>query len=386
VTTTVVSVGELTAAVGRANSQGGGETILIADGTYTLTAPLQILAPNITVRSQSGNRGAVILQGDAMSASASVKEIFWVNADNFTVEDLTMRRVGWHLIQVAGENDADFTVIRNCVLQDAYEQMVKITYSPSDPTVGSNGGLIEGSVFEYTAGIGPQYYIGGVDGHQATDWIIRGNTFRDIASPSTAVAEHAVHFWSNSSGTIVEGNTIIDSDRGIGFGLEAGRGHVGGIIRNNMISHANNGDSFADTGIALAYSPGTLVLNNSVYFGNEFPWAIEYRFPETSTVVIRNNLTNKPIQLRDGASGTVNTNVTNAVSSWFVNSAAGDLHLLDLTATRVSVIDRGVAVSEVTTDLDGDMRPSGVAYDVGADELLVGDIVPPVAPTSLAVE
>jgi hypothetical protein len=48
-----------------------------------------------------------------------------------------------------------------------------------------------------------------------------------------------------------------------------------------------------------------------------------------------------------------------------VNALAGDLHLAATTATA---IDRGSAITEVTDDWDGDPRPIGAGFDIGADE------------------
>jgi hypothetical protein len=48
----------------------------------------------------------------------------------------------------------------------------------------------------------------------------------------------------------------------------------------------------------------------------------------------------------------------------FVNVARRDLHLQRVSAA----VDRGVAVADVPGDMDGQRRPAGRGYDVGADE------------------
>jgi hypothetical protein len=371
---TVGTVTELQNAISNANSSGGNRTILLRDGTYTLTATQYINVPNVTVASVSGNRDNVIIQGDAMSDSAVVKSIFRIAADYFTVRNITMRRVGWHVIQVAGETDADYTVISNCVFRDAYQQLLKISWDSAAPTVSGDNGLIENCLFEYSAGIGPEYYIGGVDAHGSKNWVIRGNTFKNIISPNTSFAEHAIHVWDPpSSNTLIEKNLIINCDRGIGLGL-GDRGSSGGTIRNNMIYHAAGNGSYADVGIGIETCPDVQIYNNTIYFEDSYPNAIEYRFSATTNLMIRNNLTNKAIQARDGASATLSNNVTNAASSYFVNGSAGNLHLAS--AVR-GVADSGVAISGLTDDFDGESRPSGTGIDIGADEYAAVVTQPP---------
>lgn len=347
-----------------ANGSGGNRTILVRDGVYSLNGTLNVTAPGITIAGQTGARANVVIQGDAMGPGARIGNLIRVSGRNFRLSDVTLQRSGFHLIQIAGESDADAPVIRNCILRDAYQQMIKVSNDPAARGVSSDGGLIENCLFEYTAGIGPQFYIGGIDAHGSKNWVVRNNTFRNIASPSRSVAEFAVHFWDGSGGNIVERNLIVNCDRGIGFGLD-GKGNTGGIIRNNMIYHAADVGRFADTGIALTESPGTQVYNNTILMENSFPWAIEHRFASTTGVLIANNLTNKPIVSRNGASGAVSNNVSNAVRGWFVNPASGDLHLASPVG---SVAASGRVIPGLSDDFDGNPRPAGAKIDIGAHQ------------------
>jgi hypothetical protein len=360
----VSTVSQLESAIATANSAGGGQTILLSDGIYTLNSTLYVNAPNITIAGLSADRTKVIIQGDAMSSSARVGTVIRVAGSNFTLRDVTLQKSKYHLLQIVGENNADGAVIRNCIMRDAYEQMLKVSIDPGNMSVTADNGLVENCLFEYTAGMGPQYYIGGVDAHGAKNWVVRRSTFRNISSPNTAAAEYAVHFWNGAANNTVEKNLIVNCDRGIGFGMQ-GAGTSGGVIRNNMVYHAAGGGPYADVGIALAESRSAQVYNNTVLLENDFPWTIEYRFAATTGVLVANNLTNKQIISRDGATGTISANVTSATTSWFSNASTGNLHLASAVA---AVIDRGIGVSGLVDDFDGQSRLGSPSIDVGADE------------------
>jgi hypothetical protein len=365
---------ELANAISSANSSGGNISILLRDGTYTLAATQYVNAPNVTVASQSGDRTKVVIQGDAMSANAVVKSIFRVTGSHFTVRDVTMQKVGWHVIQIVGEQNADYPTISNCIIRDAYEQLLKISQDSSNPNVTGDNGLLENCLFEYSAGIGPEYYIGGLDAHGSQNWVVRGNVFRSIISPSVDVSEHAIHIWdAPSANNLVEKNLIVNCDRGIGFGL-GDRGSSGGIIRNNIIYHASGNGSYADVPIGIETCPNTQIYNNTIFLENGYPNAIEYRFSATKNLSICNNLTNRNILARDGGSATLSKNVTNAVSSWFKALASGDLHLASAVS---SVVDAGQAISGLTDDFDSQSRPAGAGIDIGADEYVTAIVQPP---------
>lgn len=361
-TINVSSVAQLEAAVSTVNSSGGNRTILIADGTYTLNALLHITSDNVMIRSASGNRNNVVLLGKGMNGN--VGHIFLVAASHVTIADITMGEVYYHAIQVQGEQGANDLLVHNTRIFNTHEQMIKGSYNPAN-NQGSDNGIVRCSLLEYTANFGPQYYIGGIDIHRGANWTVQNNTFKNIRSPEVngRLAEHAIHFWSNSVNPLIEKNMIINCDRGIGLGLNSS-GCSGGTIRNNTIYGNNNGLN-SDVGIALETATNVHVYHNTIFFDYNYPNAIEYRFAASTGNVIINNLTNKAIVSRNSGQATVRNNVTNAASGWFVNSAQGDLHL----ASPVeSLIGLGETIASVAEDVDCDSRPGG-EFDIGADQL-----------------
>lgn len=374
----VNTVDQLVNAVNNTAS-GGDRTILIADGAYNLNGQyLRLAVDGVTVRSQSGKRERVILDG-----SYQTTEIFQIVASNATVADLTLKRARDHPIHVMGGSAGDVvhTLIKNVHIIDPGEQAIKINPSGGYTTPS---GIIENALIELTdsgrtfvendSSNGYPCYTGGIDAHGAEGWTVRDNEIRGFWC-STGLSEHGIHFWSDSSDTLVERNLIVDSDRGIGFGLGSS-GHSGGIIRNNMIYQgADHG--YGDTGISLESATGARVYNNTIFQIHGYPNAIEYRFTASSSLTIVNNLTNRAITSRDGGTTTLRANnVTGAAAEWFVNPAAGDLHLRD---ERNGVTGAGRVISGLNDDFDQQSRPMGTGIDIGADEysLTAPDKKPP---------
>lgn len=362
----VASLRELTSALRFASS---GDIILLEDGVYRMHDKwaLQVETDDLTIRGKSGNREKVVIEGDGMHGEK--QSGFFINADDVLIADLTIQNVRNHCIQTApGKDRLHF---RNCVFRNAGEQLFKVTTDKeNDP---SEEGIVEYSLFEYSEGTGPRGYIGGIDVHNGKSWTIRDNIFRFIRSPEGHIAEHAVHFWSNSANTLVERNQIINCDRGIGFGM-ANSGHKDGVIRNNMIYHSGI-PGFNDVGISLESSPGTQVYNNTIFMEHDYPNAIEARFPVTQNVLIANNLSNKIIRMRDGATALTKTNKTNADAKIFIDPSQGNLHL----KSEISgILDAGSPVEGLKDDFDKQIRPVGKEIDIGADEYKQN---PPTQPT-----
>jgi len=362
---TVATISGLLEAVEAVTS---GDTLLLQDGTYQIESyGITVRADNIVIKGLSGDRTKVVIRGKGMDNS-DVGFGFWVAGDTVTIADLTITDVYYHCIQTDVNTDA--LHVKNCILKDAREQLLKVPYN-SEVDDPSENGVVEACAFLFTDGVAAQYYTGGVDCHFAKNWIIRNTTFSGIRSPDNTIAEHAIHFWNRSEGTIVENNLITNCDRGIGFGL-GDSPHSGGVIRNNMIWHDHfTGTDDGDVGIALESCTGTKVLNNTVYFLNDYPNAIEYRFSATTGVMIANNLTNRTIRQRDGASATLEGNCTDAEKSWFADASSGSLHL---TSGATAAIDHGVTLEEVPYDYDGNPRSNGT-FDIGADEYTTNGVI-----------
>ncbi|MDG2392708.1 MAG: right-handed parallel beta-helix repeat-containing protein [Thalassotalea sp.] len=285
------------------NSQ---QTIRLKPGHYSIYNTIQIKRNNLTIQSLSNNPNSVTIAGDSMSPDAKIGNVFRISGKNIKISGLTIEKSGYHLIQIAGESGAQSPIIENNIFRDSYQQMIKVTFG-KDLTDRVKNGIVRNNHFEYSAGIGPNWYIGGIDAHGMINWQVTHNYFRNIASPKQQVAEHAIHIWNQSADNLVANNTIINCDRGIGFGMGK-RGNAGGKISKNNIYHKDNNHLFSDVGISIESSPGTLIENNLIILEHGYPSAIEYRFAQTTDVKIKDNRSNKPIQKRNSAKARLTNN------------------------------------------------------------------------------
>src|SRR5262249_41733442 len=153
--------------------------------------------------------------------------------------------------------------------------------------------------------------------------------------------------WNHSSNVTADGNTIINCDRAIAFGLvdrTSGYDNQGGIIRNNFIIQkpglfSSSRAAGSDGQIIVWDSPSTQVLDNTVLDNGNSTDSIQLRWTTTGAVV-QQNLSDSPIGTRDGATYTSGGNYLSATPSMFVNSSTGDLHLIWNSATQTNVINQ----------------------------------------------
>ena len=367
ITVTVAQAADLPSIVAGAAE---GTTIFLEPGTYRMSGDessrrIQVRTDGITIRSSTGVRTDVIIDGEYQT-----NEIFFIQANDVTIADMTIQRAVDHLIHATGSSAGTIhrTMLHNLALYDAGEQFVKVNSDGANHYVDE--GHLECSVLRMSeAGrshIETQYgggcYTGGIDAHGARGWRVALNVFDGIHCENGALAEHAVHFWSGSRDTLVERNEILNCARGVGFGLvESGVerayvddpypgvgyiGHYDGLIRNNLIYATGTAEAYFDTGIELDQARGTAIYHNTVGTPATFS-SIDYRFSNTD-VEIRNNLTTR-ITARDGASGQVDHNLE-SVSVALFRDAPNDFRLKP---SATSAIDQGVSLNEAGLDLDG---------------------------------
>jgi len=348
-----------------------GTTILLHDGFYDMsggdsTHRLVFSTPGLTLRSVSGNREAVILDGGYATG-----ELVSIQASDTTIADISLSRAYYHPIHASGpDTPIENILIHNVHIIDPGEQAVKVN------PVGA--GTVDNSTLQCShlelTDVGRPFirnncYTGGLDAHLATGWLVRRNLIEGFWCES-GLSEHGIHMWRRCVDTVVEENLIIDCARGIGFGLGSGAdGHTGGIIRNNFVA-ADDAGLFAsssgfDSGISLWGADDAEVYHNTVA-STQAPSAssIEWRYISTS-VTLSNNLVTDRIWDRGGTSYLA-TNTEYAPLALFADVTAGDLHLVDSNSSPVgggTVLTPGSAEA----DFDGQLRDA--EPDIGADEI-----------------
>jgi hypothetical protein len=305
--TNVQNVGALYRAL---RSAQPGSVLLLAPGEYRLSATLSVRTDNITLRGAAEGCNGVRIIGPGMEVlSSGAPTGIWSDAKGLTVQNLTIEAFHQHGIVL--NPGAEAPVIQNVRFLDIGMQSIK-----ANPTSFGNGvddGRVENSVFAYTrgpskkdlgAGVG---YTNAIDVHGGANWIIRNNRFENFHTPDSAdyLWNPAILMWNGARNSTVAGNTFLDVDRAIAFGLiDRHHDHFGGVIRKNRVEYSaglysSQRKAGSDAAITIGSSPGTLVEGNEVLTRGNLQKSIEFRFNTDGAKAI-NNLVDAPIGSRDG--------------------------------------------------------------------------------------
>jgi hypothetical protein len=375
-TVEVSNVSELVAACQKAEPN---DTLVIAAGTYTITDRSRILISNrpgpVMVKGATGNPADVIIEGKGQD-DASVQMIFDLDSSpRWTFEAFTTRNTYYHGFKFDGSS-TDCT-LRNITMRDHGESGVKGTSTPGATTHPDRLLIEECDIGFSSGGGGTRSVVEGVDGVGVKGWVVRHNRFMNIRKPDGGVA-FGIFTKGNSSDTVIENNRFENCFIGASFG-GGGTGqpyfrdkdqtfeHRGGIIRNNAFVRCQ------DAAIYINKGQNSKIYNNSLF---ECGLTIQVRFSQSSAWVHNNlvkpalrSLDEPVVRVRDGATLLANeANVLVGDNDFAVavgNDSQIDLHLHGGSAA----IDAGVDVAaDVPSDMDGQSRPFGARFDIGADE------------------
>ncbi|MDD5570316.1 MAG: sugar-binding protein [Bacteroidales bacterium] len=326
-----------------------GGTVHVAAGTYS---------ENITTNANGSVSARIRYISDTKWGAkiiGSGTESMWTNNGNYTdIVDFDISgpgRIGIlnlasHTL-ISGNHVHNLTLSGGCTGSGG-AGIVNANYSSSD------GDIIGNVVHD----IGVPGGCNGVQGIYSSN--LRGLIYNNIVY---RVSAYGIHLWHAATDVIIANNTVFaNGTAGMGGGIVIGNGDSpGGTVLNN-----------------------TKVLNNIVY-NNPRSSISEYCYSGQSCIgpnnVVANNLVygnGSGITLLVGsATGTI------TADPQFVNYKAdgtGDYHL----KSTSPAIDAGTSTNAPSTDFDGNTRPQGLGYDIGAYEYILTSPTLTVNPSSLA--
>lgn len=353
-----------------------GTTILLADGVYRTDSLLLQDRAKVIIRSESGDRDKVILDGEGMAVPG---KRHWALAlhgtPDFTIADITMRNFDYG-VYIFGDGAVHRPLVRNMKFHNIWIRGVKGTHArrvwdhgmgddiPLEQTqkVRPRDGRIEYCLFvndhpktNRQDGFDGDY-ISGIDMMWLKNWTIADNVFIDIRGANGG-GRGAIFIWVDSEDVVAERNVIVNCDRGIAFGNPSGDFPcmTRGIARNNFIVAG------ARQAIEFHRTDDTVACNNTIVGRDpSYERTVEFLAGNRGARFV-NNLVHGRMLMRNGVEQ--QANIVADLAGWFVNPAAGDLHLTDKAAPALG---KALPLPEVREDFD--RKPRKAAPDAGAAE------------------
>jgi hypothetical protein len=352
-----------------------GGTILLNDGHYMMPRYVAIKTDNVTLRSASGERHSVIIDG----AQSQHGELIGItNCTGVTIADLTIQNIRWNGFKINSETNVQKLTIYNCVIHNIWQRGVKGVKVPEEgrEAIRPRGCRISYCLFyndrakrfsDDTVDNAENFngdYIGAIDVMYAKGWVISDNVFIGIQG-RTRQGRGAVFLWHDTQNCIVERNIIVDCDAGVCLGNahrpEDIRVHCTGcIVRNNFITRG------PQAGIVAVYTRDCKIVNNTIYeVPSRFGRLIRIVFDNDGLVVANNLLCGADVRIESQSQIKMVGNFAQDITSALVDPARGNLHLSELVA---DVVDKGLPLAEVKMDIDNRLRSA--RPDIGADEFV----------------
>lgn len=268
----VVRVSSVDELFDAAKSVRPGGTIMVADGHYMMPRYFAITTDDVTLRSESGDRHAVIIDG----ANSRHGELVGITGcKRVTIADLTIQNIKWNGFKINSNLGTDQVTIRNCVIHNIWQRGIKAPAMPKEQgDLGPRDCRIQYCLFyndrpkrfsddeTETPDRFNGNYIGGIDVKNTINWTISDNVFIGIHG-RTHEGRAGIYISENGRGCTIERNIFLDCDVAIALGnptlgyspLQA----INCVARNNFIS------SCPETGILACYTRDCRIENNTIH-------------------------------------------------------------------------------------------------------------------------
>jgi hypothetical protein len=223
------------------------------------------------------------------------------------------------------------------------------TYTITDSTISNNS----------TGNIGGAFYVDGDNnGSTIERCIISGNS---AVGGGTSQLGGAIYFKQDRTRYIR--NCIISGNKAKKGGGVLFNGGSSTVVNSSIIGNRAN-DNGAGGGIYIQW--GNPVITNSIIWGNT-AGASSTNIYGSPNITYSNNGDGGGSCTPDGNGNiTCDPSFVNEVPASSAPTDTGDYHL----QSGSDCIDKGTSSGAPTDDIDGDLRPQGSGYDMGADEYL----------------
>jgi len=247
------------------------------------------------------------------------------------ISGLTLSGGGTAQRAIIIQGPAGFIRLQNVVAQNTTSSTVYMTASSNNEIIG-NTILTTPLICIYMDGNSQNNLI---QNNTISGCTVAGIDVDGLAGPST-----------------ISGNWVKDPPGGSTGASILLEGAGGDLVMNNLITNGYGGIYALD-------APNELIYNNTLYTHSNFGIKVDAAATGAS---VKNNIVYLSQGITNNGGATVSNNLTTDPS--FVNAASNNFHLGDTSAAR----EAGVTLAEVPTDKDGNARPQGLAYEIGAYE------------------
>jgi parallel beta-helix repeat protein len=396
------SCATINGAIGKASS---GDTIFVATGTYTGGGyEVVLIDKNITLSGGwepgfTAQTGTSSIDGEEARRGMYVNPSVTATVDRFTVQNgYTDDGNGGGIYNSGTMTMTNSTVKNNFAEYSGYGSdrggggiytigtLTLINSTVNNNTASSNGGGIYSTDGSSTVILDSQIYANTAiqvqGGGVGMDYSSALNMSRSLVVGNAAQSNDAGGISSNNGSatyienSIIAGNFTDGTGGGLGF-FESGPNH---IFNSHIVGNEANYDGAAIVGFhAQIEITNTLVISNIGYTGIDSQWDSDAVFllsycdtygnspdgTENVTITRTNCLGTPPEDGLDPlmVGGALPSGVGPTFADQWMNY---DYHL----QSGSPLIDTGTPVGAPATDIDGQARPFGIGYDIGADEFM----------------